>query len=126
MTDIKKDPEQKVLIHQHLRVLRIASIGIGGSIMAFALFADLLGYGTPGSFGIGQFLLLLIGLTSVLLGFLGKKFITFYQSAAIILLNIIMLFVFLELGAIMISRIGQKFDADGHKRRVCVKCGGDL
>ena len=24
------------------------------------------------------------------------------------------------------TRIGQKLDADGHKRRVCVKCGGDL
>ena len=24
------------------------------------------------------------------------------------------------------TRIGQKRDADGHKRRVCVKCGGDL
>jgi large subunit ribosomal protein L24 len=24
------------------------------------------------------------------------------------------------------TRIGHKFDADGHKRRVCVKCGGDL
>ena len=24
------------------------------------------------------------------------------------------------------TRVGHKFDADGHKRRVCVKCGGDL
>ena len=24
------------------------------------------------------------------------------------------------------TRIGHRFDADGHKRRVCVKCGGDL
>ena len=24
------------------------------------------------------------------------------------------------------TRIGHQFDADGHKRRVCVKCGGDL
>ena len=24
------------------------------------------------------------------------------------------------------TRIGHKFDADGHKRRVCAKCGGDL
>ncbi len=24
------------------------------------------------------------------------------------------------------TRIGQKLDADGHKRRTCVKCGGDL
>lgn len=24
------------------------------------------------------------------------------------------------------TRIGQRFDGDGHKRRVCVKCGGDL
>ncbi len=24
------------------------------------------------------------------------------------------------------TRIGHKFDADGHKRRVCVRCGGDL
>ncbi len=24
------------------------------------------------------------------------------------------------------TRIGAKFDADGHKRRICVKCGGDL
>ena len=24
------------------------------------------------------------------------------------------------------TRIGYKIDGDGHKRRVCVKCGGDL
>lgn len=24
------------------------------------------------------------------------------------------------------TRIGHKYDADGHKRRVCAKCGGDL
>ena len=24
------------------------------------------------------------------------------------------------------TRIGHKIDADGHKRRICVKCGGDL
>jgi large subunit ribosomal protein L24 len=24
------------------------------------------------------------------------------------------------------TRIGHKIDADGHKRRVCAKCGGDL
>jgi large subunit ribosomal protein L24 len=24
------------------------------------------------------------------------------------------------------TRIGHQFDADGHKRRVCIKCGGDL
>jgi large subunit ribosomal protein L24 len=24
------------------------------------------------------------------------------------------------------TRVGHKFDADGHKRRTCVKCGGDL
>jgi large subunit ribosomal protein L24 len=24
------------------------------------------------------------------------------------------------------TRIGNKIDADGHKRRICVKCGGDL
>ena len=24
------------------------------------------------------------------------------------------------------TRIGHKFDADGNKRRVCVRCGGDL
>jgi large subunit ribosomal protein L24 len=24
------------------------------------------------------------------------------------------------------TRVGRRMDADGHKRRVCVKCGGDL
>jgi large subunit ribosomal protein L24 len=24
------------------------------------------------------------------------------------------------------TRIGHKIDAEGHKRRICVKCGGDL
>jgi large subunit ribosomal protein L24 len=24
------------------------------------------------------------------------------------------------------TRIGKRIDADGHKRRICVKCGGDL
>jgi lysophospholipase L1-like esterase len=85
--------------------MRVISIVIGGAISVIAIFADKLGFGMPGSFGIGQFLLLLIGLILVLVGSFGKKFINLYRATAIIILNTILLFACLELGAIILSRL---------------------
>jgi lysophospholipase L1-like esterase len=81
-------------------------MGIGGSIITFAFVIDGLGFGMLGSFGIGQFLLLLIGLLILLIGLMGKKFTAFYRGAAIIILNTFLLFAFMELGAIVVSRLG--------------------
>lgn len=74
--------------------------------MFIALLADWFGFGQPGSFGIGQFLLVLVGLLTGLIGLLGKRIVNLYQGVAIILLNTLVLLACLELGAIIISRSG--------------------
>lgn len=88
-----------------LKVLRYLLIVVGMGAMAFAIFADSMGYGDAGSFGIGQYLLILIGLIILLIGFFGAKFFDIYKSTAVIILNTILLLALLELGAIILGRI---------------------
>jgi hypothetical protein len=77
----------------------------GGAMITLALIADKLGYGDAGSFGVGQFLLLMAGLMLLLIGVLGKRFVNLYRGVAIIILNTLLLLAFLELGAIIVGKI---------------------
>ena len=97
---------------QPIRVLRIIT-AVGGIItisLAFAL--DWLGFGRPGSFGIGQVLLLVVGILGLLIALLGKKTIALYRDVAVILLNTIVLLIFLELAAIVFARSNQHYIND--------------
>ena len=69
-----------------------------------AFFVDELGYGDSGSFGIGQLLMMLLGLVLILIGILGRKFIQFYQNTAIILLNVLVFLAVIELVSIIIGK----------------------
>jgi hypothetical protein len=95
-------------LHRNFSVVRTLLIFAGGAIMASALFADRLGFGQPGGFGIGQLLLGLVGLFVLLSGLLGKKIVDLYRGLAIILLNTLVLVGVLELGAIVIARYYQR------------------
>jgi len=88
------------------KVLRAALV-VGGLVtILVAALVDRVGIGIPGSFGSGQWLLLLVGLASMLAGFLGRRSVEVYRSLAILLLNTLALLAFLELGAIAIARSG--------------------
>lgn len=89
---------------QQLEVFRAILSLVGGIMIILALAADRLGYGDSGSFGIGQFLLILAGLSVLLIGLLGKRFTRLYRDAAIIFLNMLVILAFFELGAIIIGR----------------------
>ena len=87
-----------------LKGLRGALIIGGGLMIILALAADRLGFGSAGSIGIGQILLIAIGLLAMLVGVLGSRFAKLYQNTATVLLNTIVLLVLVELVAILFGR----------------------
>jgi lysophospholipase L1-like esterase len=86
---------------------------VGATIAVLAIFADKLGYGDPGSLGVGQLLLALVGLVVALIGLLGKRIMELYRGVAILLLNTLVLLAVLELGAIIIARSHQSAESAG-------------
>lgn len=105
MREIRKDIEVQETFRQRKKLLRLLVVGTGGAMFILALSVDRLGYGTPGSFGVGQFLLALLALTVILVGLLGKRMVDLHRAVAIILLNTLLLVGFLELGSIIIQRL---------------------
>ncbi|MHC4271410.1 MAG: hypothetical protein ACYST2_03760, partial [Planctomycetota bacterium] len=93
-------------------VLRIMLIVLGGAVVILGLIMDLLGFGRPGSFGIGQLLLVLLGFSVLLIGLLRKKIFNFYRGLAIILLNTLVLIGILELVAIVFSRSSLQIESN--------------
>ncbi len=86
---------------------RLAVLLVGVALIVVAVSADALGHGRPGDFGRGQWIALLAGAMVVAFAIAGlKRFVTWYRSAALILLNTILLLVCLELAAIVIARSG--------------------
>lgn len=86
------------------KILQAVIIVGGAAMIIFAFLADLLGYGSSGSLGIGQILLLIIGLLFVIAGLLGKRFSFYYQKSATVLLNTIVIIILVELVAIFLGR----------------------
>lgn len=109
----KADAAPANIHRQSLKPASIVLIVVGGAIITAALLADKLGYGSPGSLGSGQVLLLLVGLSVVLAGFLGSRVATLYRATALILLNTLVLLGILELGAIVVFRSGVLADYRG-------------
>ena len=68
-------------------LLQASIILAGGSILILAIMADRLGYGEPGSFGTGQFLLALISIAVILIGWQWRKIFNLYHAAALFLMN---------------------------------------
>ncbi len=93
-------------ILQRISLPRKFLIFIGGSVAILGLAADWLGFGRPGSFGMGQFLLAICGSAVLAAGLLGKKVFEAYRSGAILLLNTLVLFGILELIGITVARVG--------------------
>lgn len=88
------------------KLLQVSIILAGGCILIFALMADRFGYGEPGRFGSGQFLLALISVAFILIGWQGRKIFNLYHAAALLLLNTLIMLALLELGAIAVARSG--------------------
>jgi hypothetical protein len=80
--------------------------------MVLAIFADKLGYGDPGSLGVGQLLLALVGLAVALIGLLGKRIVELYRGLAILFLNTLVLLAVRELAAIIIARSSQNYNPE--------------
>jgi hypothetical protein len=90
--------------NRRLIILRILLLAFGSIIIVLAFLADRLGFGDAGSFGIGQFLLALVGFSVLLMGLLGRRFVNLYRDTAIIFLNTLILLALVELTAIVIGR----------------------
>jgi hypothetical protein len=92
--------------NRHRRILWLLLVIAGGLMIAIALVADRLGFSEPGTFGIGRLLQVTFGSLLLLAGLLGKRIKSFYQGLPIVLLNTALLLAFLELGLIVIARLG--------------------
>lgn len=101
---------------QRIKALQVLLVLVGATIAVLAIFADRLGYGDPGSLGVGQLLLALVGLVVTLIGLLGKRIVELYRGVAILLLNTLVLLAVLELAAIIIARSHQAAESAGIER----------
>ncbi len=94
------------------RVIRTAVAVVGIIIIVLTFALDRLGFGSQGSFGIGQTLLLIVGIFVLLSGLLGKKVFAIYRGIAVILLNTLFFLAIIELAAIVFARSGQNYDTE--------------
>ena len=94
------------------KVIKTAVALAGIIIVVFTFALDSLGFGSQGSFGIGQFLLLIVGIFILLSGLIGRKVFAIYRGIAIILLNTLFVLMFIELAAIVFARSGQNYDTE--------------
>jgi hypothetical protein len=92
---------------QAVRLLRIASAGLGALLLGVSLLADRLGLDSSKELGRGEILLIMFGLAFVLVGALGKRFVPAYRAAGTILLNTLVLLAALELASIAFSTLSR-------------------
>jgi len=79
--------------------LRVAAGIIAAGLVGLALFADRLGTGTSGGFGMGQIMLVIAGVGFLTAALLGRRLIPLYKGTALLLLNTVVLLIALELAA---------------------------
>lgn len=91
---------------ERTRVLRW-SVAVAGALMVIvSLFADELELDHSDSFGVGETLLLTVGVALLVAALLGRRFFRTYRDVAVILLNTLILLVLIELGIRAISTLG--------------------
>jgi hypothetical protein len=88
-----------------MSIWRIIICILGLLFTAIALSADWTGLDSSDSFGAGETLILLLGVTILTAGIAGRKFIRIYKNSAIILLNLIIVIIFLEAGSIAVMTL---------------------
>lgn len=93
--------------HVLVKSSRALTAAAGGTMILIALIAHRLGWSTPGGLGRGQLLLCAAGLIAMLVAVLGRRFGRLYKGVAIILLNTLVLFAFLEMVSIIVVRTGR-------------------
>jgi len=84
---------------QQIKTFQLIAGIAGVGMVLIALFANELGLDHSPTFGNGEVLLFLAGLTLLLAGLLGRQIPTAYRTAAILLLNTLLLLAILELAA---------------------------
>ncbi len=84
--------------------LRVALLLAAAAALIVALLVDRVGLGSAGSFGVGQFLLALIGVVLLMTAWLGRRVFALYRDVATILLSTLMLLACIEFAAIVAGR----------------------
>ena len=90
-----------------LKLARMAASALGTMMVVVALLADWIGLDSSDQLSRGEILLLMAGLTVLLLGIFGRRFVAGYRATAIILLNTLVLCAVLELASIAISTLNR-------------------
>jgi lysophospholipase L1-like esterase len=94
--------------HSNLKRFWVGSMIAGGVLVLFAFLSGRMGLSEPGTFGSGKFLLVLFGFLLLLVGLLGRRFTNFYKGFALIMLNTILLFFFIELVSRVVIKLQEK------------------
>lgn len=84
---------------------RKIAIVVGILLFLAALFGNVTGLSSGEGIGFGQIFMALSGIIIVLAGAFGRKFITWYRSVAIIILNTLILLAFLEFSALILIKL---------------------
>jgi lysophospholipase L1-like esterase len=92
----------------NLKWFRLGLVTAGGVMIIFAFLAGKIGLSTPGNFGKGRLLLVLFGLFLLLVGLLGRRFSNYFKGFALIVLNTILLFLFMELVSTVVLKLHDK------------------
>ena len=91
---------------ERARVLRWGVAGVGALMVMVSLFADELELDHSDSFGVGETLLLLVGVLLLVAAIMGRRFFRLYRDGAVILINTMILLVLVELGIRAVSTLG--------------------
>ena len=98
-------------------LLRRLSIGFGCVFTCIALFADRLGL-SVGGFSFNQVLILTLSLLLILAGVYGRKFADYYKNTATMLLNILFVFLILDLCALFVIKMWHPSEISISERKV--------
>ena len=84
--------------------MRIIILAISVAILGFAFVADWVGLSDPGSFSKGQMLLVATSVVLAVASMLGHRIVALYKSLALLILNTVVAFIIMELGAALILK----------------------
>lgn len=104
--------DSRRLSDRAVSALRRASAGVGSALCLAGLFGRFLGLGSGSSFNLNQGLVVLSGLILVLAGVLGRRFSGAYRAFSVILLNMLVVFLVIELASFGVMKAIIAFGGD--------------
>jgi lysophospholipase L1-like esterase len=106
------------LSNEAVAVLRLAAGAAGLLFVAASLFADRIGLSAGSVFSRNQVLSALLGAGLLAASLLGRRFPRVYRNLAIFLLNLFIVAIVLDLGVLVVMKLGRSSELSIHARKV--------